>query len=100
MLGRSLARESERNALATTLPCSYVPSPRAWWHRSPGEVLFVLDWFTPEGSLPLFIFVAEACVITLATVRTIFVARGMKYLAPLLGFFEVSIWLFAIGQVM
>jgi uncharacterized protein YebE (UPF0316 family) len=32
--------------------------------------------------------------------RTIFVARGMKVLAPLLGFFEVSIWLFAIGQVM
>jgi uncharacterized protein YebE (UPF0316 family) len=50
--------------------------------------------------LPLFIFVAETCVVTISTLRTIFVARGMKYLAPLLGFFEVSIWLFAIGQVM
>ena len=47
-----------------------------------------------------FIFVAEMCVVTLCTVRTIFVARGMKFLAPLLGFFEVSIWLFAIGQIM
>ena len=47
-----------------------------------------------------FIFVAEMVVITIATLRTIFIARGMKYLAPLLGFFEVSIWLFAIGSVM
>jgi len=50
--------------------------------------------------LPLFIFAAEVCVVTLCTIRTIFVARGMKFLAPLLGFFEVSIWLFAIGAVM
>lgn len=50
--------------------------------------------------LPAFIFVAEMCVVTISTMRTIFVARGMKLLAPLLGFFEVSIWLFAIGQVM
>jgi uncharacterized protein YebE (UPF0316 family) len=48
----------------------------------------------------VFIFVAEMCVVTLSTMRTIFVARGMKVLAPLLGFFEVSIWLFAIGEVM
>src|SRR5262245_11321536 len=51
-------------------------------------------------SLPVFIFVAEMCVVTLSTLRTIFVARGMKYLAPVLGFFEVTIWLFAIGEVM
>jgi uncharacterized protein YebE (UPF0316 family) len=53
-----------------------------------------------RGSLPLFIFLAEVCVVTISTMRTIFVARGMKYLAPLLGIFEVSIWLFAIGEVM
>jgi uncharacterized protein YebE (UPF0316 family) len=50
--------------------------------------------------LPLFIFVAEVCVVTLSTLRTIFISRGMKYLAPTLGFFEVLTWLFAIGQVM
>jgi uncharacterized protein YebE (UPF0316 family) len=33
-------------------------------------------------------------------VRIIFVARGRKYLAPILGFFEITIWLFAIGQIM
>jgi uncharacterized protein YebE (UPF0316 family) len=51
-------------------------------------------------TLPAFIFVAEMCVVTISTVRTIFVARGMKYLAPLLGFFEVTTWLFAVGEVM
>ncbi len=52
------------------------------------------------STLPLLVFFAETCVVTLSTVRTIFVARGWKSLAPLLGFFEVSIWLFAIAQVM
>src|SRR5438128_7398987 len=51
-------------------------------------------------ALPVLIFFAETCVVTLSTVRTIFVARGWKSLAPFLGFFEVSIWLFAIAQVM
>jgi uncharacterized protein YebE (UPF0316 family) len=51
-------------------------------------------------TLPVLVFFAETCVVTLSTVRTIFVARGWKSLAPFLGFFEVSIWLFAIAQVM
>ncbi len=50
--------------------------------------------------LPLLVFVAEMCVVTLSTMRIIFVSRGMKVLASILGFFEVSIWLFAIGQIM
>ena len=51
-------------------------------------------------NLPTLVFLAETIVVTLATIRTIFIARGWKVLAPLLGFFEVSIWLFAIAQVM
>ncbi len=50
--------------------------------------------------LALGIFLAEMCVVTLGTLRIIFVARGWRYLAPLLGFFEVVTWLFAISQVM
>jgi uncharacterized protein YebE (UPF0316 family) len=50
--------------------------------------------------LPLLVFSAETCVVTLCTVRTIFIARGRKGPAALIGFFEVSIWLFAIGKVM
>jgi len=50
--------------------------------------------------LPTIIFLAEMTVVTLGTLRIIFVSRGQKVLAPLLGFFEVTIWLFAITQVM
>lgn len=46
------------------------------------------------------IFFAELCVVTLGTLRIIFVSKGQKILAPLLGFFEVSLWLFAIGKIM
>jgi len=56
--------------------------------------------FPDQAYLPLLIFVAETSVLTLATVRTICIARGKKGRAALLGFFEVSIWLFAVDQVM
>lgn len=51
-------------------------------------------------SLPLIIFLAEVGVVTISTLRIIFVARGKKYLAPLLGTFEIVIWLYAVGQIM
>jgi uncharacterized protein YebE (UPF0316 family) len=51
-------------------------------------------------TIPLSIFLAEVCVVTLSTLRIIFIARGRKLLAPAIGFFEVGLWLFAIGQVM
>jgi uncharacterized protein YebE (UPF0316 family) len=50
--------------------------------------------------LPLVVFAAELLVVTLATVRTIFLARGLKTRAALLGFFEVSLWLLAVRQLM
>jgi uncharacterized protein YebE (UPF0316 family) len=50
--------------------------------------------------LPLVIFVAETCVVTCSTVRIIFISRGMKVYASALGFLEILIWLFAIGQIM
>jgi uncharacterized protein YebE (UPF0316 family) len=56
--------------------------------------------FTQLAMLPIMVFFAEVCVVTLCTVRTICVTRGRKVLAAALGFFEVSIWLFAIGQIM
>ncbi len=56
--------------------------------------------FPAVSLLPLLVFVAELCVVTLCTLRIIFLSRGMKVLAPVLGFFEITIWLFAIGQVM
>ena len=50
--------------------------------------------------LPLLIFFARICDVTLGTIRVIFISKGFKYIAPVIGFFEVIIWLLAIGQVM
>jgi uncharacterized protein YebE (UPF0316 family) len=62
-----------------------------------------VTWSFPELSLlwlPCLVFLAEMCVVTLGTIRIIFVSRGMKVLSPVLGFFEITIWLFAISQIM
>ncbi|KUG14517.1 hypothetical protein ASZ90_015839 [hydrocarbon metagenome] len=50
--------------------------------------------------LPLMIFFFRICDVSLGTIRVIFIAKGLKYIAPVIGFFEVIIWLLAIGQVM
>ncbi len=50
--------------------------------------------------LPLLIALARVIDVSIGTVRLIFVSRGLRGLAPLLGFFEVLIWLLAIGQIM
>lgn len=49
--------------------------------------------------LPLIIFVARIFDVTLGTLRIIFVARGKRNLAPILGFFEVLIWIVIISQL-
>jgi uncharacterized protein YebE (UPF0316 family) len=58
-----------------------------------------MAWFT-WGVLPLMIFVARICDVTIGTARVIFVTRGYKYLASIAGFFEVLIWIVVIGQIM
>jgi len=50
--------------------------------------------------LPLLIFFARLVDVSLGTLRVIFISKGLKYAAPVVGFFEVIIWLVAIGQVM
>ncbi len=49
--------------------------------------------------LPVLIFLARICDVTLDTLRIIYVSRGMKFLAPVIGFVEVLIWLIAITQI-
>jgi uncharacterized protein YebE (UPF0316 family) len=56
-------------------------------------------WFT-WVILPLLIFLARIMDVSIGTVRLIFVSRGLKYLAPVAGFFEVLIWILVIGQIM
>lgn len=50
--------------------------------------------------IPLLIFCARITDVSIGTVRIILVSKGRKVLASFLGFFEVSIWLLAISQVM
>ena len=50
--------------------------------------------------LPFLIFLARVLDVSLGTVRVIFISKGFKYLSPLIGFFEILIWLLAIGQIM
>jgi uncharacterized protein YebE (UPF0316 family) len=50
--------------------------------------------------LSVLIFLARICDVTLGTMRIAFIARGHRFLAPLVGFFEVLIWLIALRQIM
>ncbi|MBP6342419.1 MAG: DUF2179 domain-containing protein [Candidatus Omnitrophica bacterium] len=50
--------------------------------------------------LPLLIFLARICDVTIGTVRILLLARGRKKAVPLLGFIEVMIWLLAVRQVL
>jgi uncharacterized protein YebE (UPF0316 family) len=50
--------------------------------------------------LPLLIFMARILDVTLGTVRLIFISRGLKFLAPIAGFFEVLLWILVVGQIM
>lgn len=50
--------------------------------------------------IPGLIFLARICDVTLGTLRIVFISKGDKIIAPLLGFLEVLIWLVAITQVM
>ncbi len=50
--------------------------------------------------MPLLIFLARIVDVSLQTIRIISISRGIRWLAPLVGFFEVLIWIIAIGQIM
>jgi len=49
--------------------------------------------------LPLLIFLARICDVTIGTLRIVMVAKGQKFLAPVLGFFEVLIWIITMSKV-
>jgi uncharacterized protein YebE (UPF0316 family) len=60
---------------------------------------FNSDFFT-YGIMPVLIFLARICDQSLGTMRIIFVSKGRKHLVPILGFFEVLIWITAISKIM
>jgi len=58
------------------------------------------DFVIPSFLIPFLICAARILDVTVGTLRIIFVSKGFRKIAPVLGFFEVLIWLAAIGQVM
>jgi uncharacterized protein YebE (UPF0316 family) len=50
--------------------------------------------------LPLLIFIARMCDVTLGTLRNVFISKGLRRIVPFIGFFEVLIWLISIRQIM
>ncbi|MBI4931349.1 MAG: DUF2179 domain-containing protein [Bacteroidetes bacterium] len=50
--------------------------------------------------LPLIIFVSRIGDVTLGTIRHVLTTRGQKSITPILGFFEVLIWIVVVSQVM
>ncbi|NLK21644.1 MAG: DUF2179 domain-containing protein [Epulopiscium sp.] len=50
--------------------------------------------------LPLIIFLCRIVDVSLGTVRVIFVSKGYRLWAAILGFFEVFIWITVIGEIM
>ena len=66
--------------------------------------MILLDTFY-DGSLftyiilPALIFLSRIIDVTIGTVRIVMVSKGQKSWAPILGFFEVLIWLIAISKI-
>jgi uncharacterized protein YebE (UPF0316 family) len=51
------------------------------------------------GLLPGLIFLSRVMDVSIGTIRIVMVSKGHKFWAPLLGFFEVLIWLLAISRI-
>lgn len=65
-----------------------------------GNEIFEGSVFLNYFIIPALICLARICDVTLGTIRIITVSKGMKSLAAGLAFFEIIIWLFALGQIM
>jgi uncharacterized protein YebE (UPF0316 family) len=50
--------------------------------------------------LPVLIFIARMCDVSLGTLRNVFIGKGLRRVVPIVAFFEVLIWLISIRQVM
>lgn len=57
------------------------------------------NWFQ-LGIFPIFIFLARIVDVSIGTVRIIFVSRGLKFKAAVLGFFEVLVWIMVISTIL
>ena len=49
--------------------------------------------------IPIMVFIARVADVSLGTLRIIFISRGKRNLAPILGFVEVLIWITVVSQI-
>jgi uncharacterized protein YebE (UPF0316 family) len=56
-------------------------------------------WFT-YLLLPFMIFASRIVDVTIDTLRIVYITKGNKILAPVLGFFQILVWLIAITRIM
>lgn len=59
------------------------------------DFLDVYPWL-----LPIIIFLGRVVDVSLGTLRIIFVSKGERYKAPIIGFIEVFIWVVIISQIL
>lgn len=57
-----------------------------------------MEW-SIEWYIPVLIFIARIADVSIGTLRTLFLINGSRVTAPALGFFEVVIWVLAVGGV-
>lgn len=63
------------------------------------ETAFYDSSFFTYVLLPALIFFSRVMDVTIGTIRIVMVSKGHKIWAPILGFFEVLIWLVAITKI-
>lgn len=61
--------------------------------------LFLIFEFIPAVYVPIFIFFARILDVSLGTLRIMFVSKGLRGKATLLGFVEVLIWIIIVAQI-
>ena len=57
-------------------------------------------WYFDYLILPFLIFLARIVDVSMDTIRLIFIARGFKKIAPVIGFFQVLVWIITITRIM
>jgi len=60
---------------------------------------FLILEFIPAAFIPLFIFFARILDVSIGTIRIMFVSKGYRGKATLLGFVEVLIWIIIVAQI-
>ncbi len=55
--------------------------------------------FMPEGWVPAFVFFARIADVSIGTLRIMFVSKGLRIPAAILGFIEVLIWIIVVSQI-